>query len=117
MWIKEYLLLRDKLSNMQILSVLDPTYLQSYLRVGAEQFDELLNLVALFIEKENTILRDSVSAKHRLPVTLRFLTTGNYYQDLRFSSLISQPLLSKIIPETCRAIYKCLRYYIKVRKK
>lgn len=55
----------------------------NYLRVGAEQFEEILSLVAPFIEKENTVFRDSVSARHRLVVTLRFLATGNPYQDLR----------------------------------
>ncbi|KAF9418157.1 hypothetical protein HW555_004967 [Spodoptera exigua] len=56
---------------------------------------------------------DSISAKQRLVVTLRFLATGNSYQDLKYSSLISQPMLSIIIPETCSAIYTCLEHYIK----
>ncbi|KAF9417917.1 hypothetical protein HW555_004499 [Spodoptera exigua] len=57
---------------------------------------------------------DSISAKQRLVVTLRFLATGNSYQDLKYSSLISQPMLSIIIPETCSAIYTCLEHYIKI---
>lgn len=115
-WVKEYLRLREKLSNMQILSVLEPGDLRNYLRVGAEQFEHLLSLVTPYIQKQDTVLRQSVSAKQRLVVTLRFLATGNSYQDLRYSTLISQPLLSQIIPETCRAVYKCLRHYIKVNK-
>ncbi|KAF9414560.1 hypothetical protein HW555_007567 [Spodoptera exigua] len=38
----------------------------------------------------------------------------NSYQDLKYSSLISQPMLSIIIPETCSAIYTCLEHYIKL---
>lgn len=115
-WVKEYLRLREKLSNMQILSVLEPGDLRNYLRVGAEQFEHLLSLVTPYIQKQDTVLRQSVSAKQRLVVTLRFLATGNSYQDLRYSTLSSQPLMSQIIPETCRAVYKCLRHYIKVNK-
>ncbi|KAF9411120.1 hypothetical protein HW555_009982 [Spodoptera exigua] len=59
-------------------------------------------------------MADSISAKQRLVVTLRFLATGNSYQDLKYSSLISQPMLSIIIPETCSAIYTCLEHYIKI---
>lgn len=116
-WVKEYLQLREKLSNMQILSVLEPSDLRNYLRVRGVEFEELLSLVTPFIKKEDTILRQCISARQRLAVTLRFLATGNSYQDLRFSSLISQPQLSRIIPETCRAIYKCLKHCIKVRKR
>lgn len=115
-WVKEYLLLRDKLSNMNIMSVLEPADFRNYLRMDSRSFDILLNLVTPYIQKQNTILRDSISAKQRLVVTLRFLATGNSYQDLKYSSLISQPMLSIIIPETCSAIYTCLEHYIKVSK-
>ncbi|KAH9643707.1 hypothetical protein HF086_001817 [Spodoptera exigua] len=95
-WVKEYLLLREKLSNMQILSVLEPSDLRNYLRVGVAEFEHLLKLVTPYIQKEDTLLRHSVSAKQRLVVTLRFLATGNSYQDLRFSSLISQPFYRQL---------------------
>ncbi|KAF9407286.1 hypothetical protein HW555_012643 [Spodoptera exigua] len=85
-WVKEYLLLREKLSNMQILSVLEPSDLRNYLRVGVAEFEHLLKLVTPYIQKEDTLLRHSVSAKQRLVVTLRFLATGNSYQDLRHVS-------------------------------
>ena len=114
LWTKEYLLLRNKLSNIQILGALEPKDLRNYLRMGDAQFENLLQLVTPFIQKQNTNFRNSVSARERLTVTLRYLAMGNTYQDLKFTALISQPLLSKIIPETCRAIYKCLHKYIKV---
>ncbi|KAF9419132.1 hypothetical protein HW555_004217 [Spodoptera exigua] len=101
------------LSNMNIMSVLEPADFRNYLRMDSRSFDILLNLVTPYIQKQNTVLRDSISAKQRLVVTLRFLATGNSYQDLKYSSLISQPMLSIIIPETCSAIYTCLEHYIK----
>ncbi|KAL4705475.1 hypothetical protein ACJJTC_017335 [Scirpophaga incertulas] len=113
-WIKQYLLLRDKLCNMNILSVLEPEDFRNYLRMDSAQFDHLLHLVTPYIQKQDTLFRDSVSAEQRLVVTLRFLATGNAYHDLKYSSLISEPLLSQIIPETCWAIYRCLNNYIKM---
>ncbi|CAK1595741.1 unnamed protein product [Parnassius mnemosyne] len=113
-WVKEYLTLSKKLSNMNIVHILEPGDFRNFLRLDSNQFDYLLNLVSKHIEKEVTIFRESVSAKERLMVTLRFLTTGNSYQDLKYCSLISEPLISKLIPEICWAIYKCLKNYIQV---
>ncbi|KAF6197766.1 hypothetical protein GE061_008732 [Apolygus lucorum] len=41
--------------------------------------------------------------------TLRFLATGRSYEDLKFSTGISAPSLSQIIPETCKALYEVLK--------
>jgi len=80
-------------------------------------FYELLNLIKPLIEKQNTIMRESISAEERLVATLRFLVTGRSFEDLKFSCEISAQALGKIIPETCRAIYSVLRpKYLKVSK-
>lgn len=60
-WVKEYLLLRDRLSNMNIMSVLEPADFRNYLRMDSRSFDILLNLVTPYIQKQNTILRDNTS--------------------------------------------------------
>jgi hypothetical protein len=49
-------------------------------------------------------MRKAVNADERLFVTLRYLATGNSYEDLKFSPAISLQLLGRIIPETCIAI-------------
>ena len=54
-----------------------------------------------FIEKEDTILRNSISAHERLTATLRFLATGCSYKD-------SPQALGQIIPETCHQIFESL---------
>lgn len=78
-------------------------------------FYELLNLVRPYIEKQNIVMRESISAEERLVATLRFLATGRSYEDLKFSCAISAQALGKIIPETCWAIYQVLRgEYLKV---
>jgi len=52
-------------------------------------FYELLNLVRPLIEKQNTIMRESISAEERLVATLRFLATGRSFEDFKFSCPIS----------------------------
>ncbi|CAG5043540.1 unnamed protein product [Parnassius apollo] len=79
-----------------------------------DTFNELLEMVRPMITKKNTVMRQAVSAEERLIATLRFLATGRSYKDLRFSTVTSFQLLSKIIPETCWAIYKALKKTIKV---
>lgn len=76
----------------------------------------LLSMVTPEIEKQDTIMRNSISPHERLVATLRFLATGRNYEDLKFSTIISPQALSYIIPNTsCEAIYKVLRKnYLKV---
>ena len=87
----------------------EPSDFKNYLRMENHLFHQLLNLVRPHIEKQNTVMRESISAEERLVATLRFLATGQSYEDLKFSSAISAQASGKIIPETCWAIYKVLR--------
>jgi hypothetical protein len=57
--------------------------------MDSELFQHLLNLISPRIEKKNSVMRNAVSAEERLSVTLRYLATGNSYQDLKFSIAIS----------------------------
>jgi hypothetical protein len=72
-------------------------------------FYSLLNLVRSYIEKQNTVMHESISIEERLVATLRFLVTGCSCKDLKPSCAIFAQILRKIIPETCGAIYKVLR--------
>lgn len=47
--------------------------------------------------------------EERLIATLRFLATGRSYEDLIFSTCVSAPSLSYIIPETCNEIFEALK--------
>ncbi|KAG6455105.1 hypothetical protein O3G_MSEX009042 [Manduca sexta] len=84
------------------------------LRMDSDCFQELLWLVRPFITKQDTIMRLSVPARDRLIVTLRYLATGQSYREIGIQSGISLQLISKIIPETCAAIYKVLKKEIKM---
>jgi len=117
-WSKQWLLKRRKYSHMNLLRELqsnEPLDYKNYLRMENHTFFELLNLVRPYIEKKNTVMREIISAEERLVATLRFLSTGRSYEDLKYSCAVSAQALGKIIPETCWAIYQVLRKeYLKV---
>lgn len=90
--------------------------LTNYLRMSEENFQKLLNLVEMRITKVDTHLRQAITAEERLTATLRFLATGQSFEDLKFPTRISPQALGKIIPETCRQLYLVLKdSYLKVR--
>uniref|UniRef100_A0A5G3JZG2 DDE Tnp4 domain-containing protein n=1 Tax=Xenopus tropicalis TaxID=8364 RepID=A0A5G3JZG2_XENTR len=72
-------------------------------------FRSLLQKVGPLIQKDDTIMRKSISAEQRLIATLRFLATGRSFEDLKFSTGISAQALGHIIPETCNAIVETLK--------
>ncbi len=68
-------------------------------------YDELLWMVTPIIEKEETVMRQTISANERLSVTLRYLATGNTFEDLKFVTAISPyQAMGRNIIETCEAI-------------
>jgi len=70
--------------------------------------EELLNLLIPYIEKKDTVMREAISPRMRLSATLRYLATGNSFQDLAYSTRIAPNTLSKIILETLQAIITVL---------
>lgn len=111
MWFKNWLLKQKCLSCINLVKELrvTPKDYQNYVRMNEETYLKLLSLVTPIIQKEDTIMRNSISAHERLMVTLRFLATGRSYECLKFSAIISPQALGRIIPETCAAIYKVLK--------
>ena len=77
--------------------------------MSPERFDHLLELVKPIIEKKDTNLRKSIPAAERLAITLRFLGTGDSQQSLSFSYRLGKTAVSKIISETCKAVYTLLK--------
>ena len=77
--------------------------------MSPDRFDHLLSLVKPLIEKKDTTFRKAISAEERLAITLRFLATGDSQQSLSFSFRVGKATVSKIISETCQAIYSVLK--------
>ncbi|KAL4702876.1 hypothetical protein ACJJTC_005787 [Scirpophaga incertulas] len=108
-WVKKY---RQQYSHMTLIEELRDNYpddFKNYLRMDNQLFNMLLNKIKHKISKQDTVMRESIDARARLAATLRYLATGRSFEDLKFSTGIYAPSLSKIIPETCRAIYECLK--------
>ncbi|XP_028138355.1 uncharacterized protein LOC114332779 [Diabrotica virgifera virgifera] len=116
-WCEQWSLDRDRNnSNVSLLKELEEKEPPDYdLRMDSDAYTSLLALLCDKITKRDTIMRKAISAEERLVATLRFLATGCSYEDLKFKTGISPQALSKIIPETCKAIYDALKTnYLKV---
>ena len=80
-------------------------------------FDNLLELIEMDIQKQETVLREPIPAKVKLAVTLQFLSSGMNYGELQYLFRVHKSTLSKFIPEVCEAIYFRLKdKYLKVMK-
>ena len=75
-----------------------------------QSFQELSEMIKPFIY----LNKNSISLEERLALTLRFLASGNSFADLKFLSGISSSTISIIIVDTCKALNKALKSYIKV---
>lgn len=115
-WIKEWLKKRNNYGHQFLLNELrnEPNDYQNFLRMDEEVFNCLLNMVSPYIVKQNTVMRESISPRERLSITLRYLATGTTFEDLKFSTYTSPITISCIVMETCKAICICLKDYIKV---
>ena len=51
----------------------DPDDWRNYLRMDEDAYNQLLHLVTPIIERQNTVMRESISPHERLSATLRYL--------------------------------------------
>lgn len=86
----------------------EPDFFFSFLRMDEQQFEQLLALVTPLIQKQDTIMRESIPAGERLMLTLRFLAAGESFHSLHYLFRIPMGTISLIIPEVLDAIYKVL---------
>ncbi|XP_049304029.1 putative nuclease HARBI1 [Bactrocera dorsalis] len=111
-WSKQWFLKRDKLGQQKILKELEfsaESDFKNYVRMSKETFDELLAKVAPLIKKNYTIMRKAIPVHHRLALTLRFLASGNSFEDLKFLTAIAPQTIGGIVFETCEAIIEVLK--------
>ena len=76
--------------------------------MSPESFDVLLRHMKPHISKKNTRFRESVPVSTRLAVTLRYLASSESQQSLSWSFRLSRTTVSKIVKETCKAVWKVL---------
>ncbi|KAK7794094.1 hypothetical protein R5R35_010296 [Gryllus longicercus] len=118
LWTRDWILRRKEkgaFANLvQELIAEDPPGFQNYCRLSVTECETLLNLIGPQISKKNTRFRESISAKERLMVTLRFLATGDSYRTLMYEFRIADSTLSLLIPEVCKAIAGLRNQFIKL---
>lgn len=116
-WAKQWFIDREKHTHETLLNelrVAEPNDFRNFLRMDGVLFDELLALLTPQIEKINTTMRDAIPASQRLSITLRYLATGNTFEDLKFLTAVSPQSIGRIVMETCTALINSLKEYIKV---
>lgn len=92
-----------------------PNLYRNFVRMTADDFDYLLQLVTPYIQKQDTHMRKAIPPGERLALTLRYLATGESFMSLQYLFRIPQPTISRIIPEVLDAIYLVLKgNYLKV---
>lgn len=79
-----------------------------YFQVLALRFYDLLHRIAPHLQHKLTH-RAPVSAAERLTVTLCFLATGSSHQSIAATYRLGSLTVSKIVPDVCQAIWKCLQ--------
>lgn len=94
----------------------DEALFLNFTRMSKEDFEYLLEKVSPIIKKDDTNFREVISPRVRLLVTLRYLATGDSYPSLMYLFRISEPSISRIIPEVCRALIDILHDFVRVSK-
>ncbi|KDR14293.1 hypothetical protein L798_11884 [Zootermopsis nevadensis] len=110
--VKNWLLQKERFTHFNLLNFIrddSPDDYKNYFRMSDENVNYLLEKVRSFILKQDTVMRNAITPEARIAATLRFLTTGRSFEDLKFAMIISPQALGKIIPETCKTIYKALK--------
>lgn len=67
-------------SLIQELTTEDAGGFHNFLRMGQVDFEELPGKVTPLIQRQDTWMREAISASERLSITLRYLATGDSYQ-------------------------------------
>ena len=118
-WVKPWLQRRDGHGfYSQLLNELrleEVHIYKNYLRMTPKNFEEILSLIKDDISKKNTRMREPIPPEIQLAITIRFLATGNTYQDLSMCFRVHQSTIGRFVPKVCQAIYTRLKdKYFKV---
>ena len=111
MWVRDLLKARSDDSNYNLvkeMAIGDKEMYFRYMRMTPGRMEHLFNLVAPRITKLSTNLRQPISPQQRLSLSLRHFATGESHISLSVQYRIGRQTVSKIIPETYKAIYDVL---------
>ena len=99
-WMKEWLKKRNAQGAyhqlMKELSTIDVSGYRNFVRMDSSTFELLHNMVAPIIQRQNTVMRESISPGERIAITLRFgqLVSFNYlFSYIIFCQISYLPML------------------------
>lgn len=93
----------------------DPPSYKNWLRIDEDSFNFLVTLLTPSLQRQDTVMRKAIPVGERLAITLRYLATGHTFQDLEYQFRVSRHSISRIVVETCKALFNMLQAdYLKV---
>ena len=108
-WVRPYLRRRQQLGHyhalMRELAGENPDLYANFMRIDEELFDEIVEKVRPYLQRK-TVVRAPLEVGLRVAITLRFLATGDNYHSLGYAFRVAHNTISKLVPETCRAIVR-----------
>ena len=111
-WLRDLYRERDEKGEfntlVQDLRLHDHEYFFQCFRMLPAKFEELLRLVAPYIKKCSTKMRDPILADKRLVITLRYLATGDAYTNVGASYHASPTTVRRLVQVNCKAIWNQL---------
>ncbi|XP_023312161.1 uncharacterized protein LOC111692397 [Anoplophora glabripennis] len=117
-WVRQWILRRNRLGASETLlkelALEDKEGYRNQLRMSEEKLEELLSKVQDVIKKQDTVMRQAISPRLKLQVTLRYLATGDSFATLASVYRVPKNTISNFLGEVCTAIYDTLQDFIKV---
>ena len=98
------------------LALEDPRSYMNVLRMNADTFNELLDMIQNRIQKKDTQMRRAIPTRLKLEVTLRFLASGDSLKSLSYFFRLPPSTISKFLPHILNAIRIVLAPHLQVRR-
>ena len=89
---------------MEELCLDDKESFYNFLRITPPMFDDLLERITPFIEKEDTNYRKALEPGMKLAITLRHLAKGYSYATLRYEFRVARNTICLLVKDVCDAL-------------
>ncbi|KAJ8872051.1 hypothetical protein PR048_025652 [Dryococelus australis] len=88
---------------------------RNFIRVTAEHIEYLIQKLGATLTKQDITMRNAISVKDRIAVTLQFLASGDSYSSLQYLFRIPVCTIGGIVTEVCEQLFAQLKEdYMKV---
>ncbi|KAJ8882492.1 hypothetical protein PR048_014303 [Dryococelus australis] len=90
-----------------------PDDFRNVLHISEMHVDDLLERINRHITKTDTNMRQTVTAKLKVEVTLRYFATGDVFKSSEIIFRVPKSTIGQFLPDTCTAVHKSLEEFIK----